>query len=100
MISNEDIIKLQLIDGLGRKSISKILSYIDSKSLKLNNFSEIVKLLNSIGIKKINIDKKKIEEKALSIVESSMKAKLKIIGIYDKEYPDKLRAMEDKPLIL
>lgn len=100
MISNEDIIKLQLIDGLGRKSISKILSYIDSKNLKLNNFSEIVKLLNSIGIRKVHIDINKIEQEALSVIESCKKAKLKIIGIYDKEYPRKLRIIEDKPLVL
>lgn len=100
MISNEDIIKLQLIDGLGRKSISKILSYIDSKNLKLNNFSEIVKLLNSIGIKKLNIDANKIEQETLNIIESCKKTKIKIIGVYDKEYPNKLREVEDRPLIL
>ncbi|WP_312700076.1 DNA-processing protein DprA [Sedimentibacter sp.] len=100
MISNEDIIKLQLIDGFGRKSISKILSYIDSKNLKLNNFSEIVKLLDSIGVKKVHIDTLRIEEDALNIIESCKKAKLKIIGIYDKKYPHKLRAIEDRPLLL
>jgi len=100
MISNEDIIKLQLIDGFGRKSISKILSYIDSKNLKLNNFSEIVKLLDSIGVKKVHIDTLRIEEEALNIIESCKKAKLKIIGIYDKKYPHKLSAIEDRPLLL
>ncbi len=100
MINNEDIIKLLLIDGLGRKSINKILSYIDSKNLKLNNFSEIVKLLNSIGIKKLHIDTTKIEEEALIIIESCKKAKIKIISIYDKEYPCKLKEIEDKPLLL
>lgn len=100
MISNEDIIKLQLIDGFGRKSISKILSYIDSRNLKLNNFSEIVKLLKDIGIKKVHIDISRIEEEASHIIESCRKAKLKLIGIYDEEYPRKLKIIEDRPLLL
>lgn len=100
MISNEDIIRLQLVNGLGRKTISKILSYVENKDLKLNNFSDIVKLLKDMGIKRLKIDLEKIEADALEIFESCRKSKLKIIGLYDEKYPQKLKAIEDKPLIL
>ena len=100
MISNEDIIRLQLVNGLGRKTISKILTYIESKDLKLNNFSDIVKLLKDMGIKRLKIDLDKIEADALQIFESCKKSKIKIIGLYDEKYPQKLKEIEDKPLIL
>lgn len=100
MISNEDIIRLQLVNGLGRKTISKILSYIESKNLKLNNFSEIVKLLKDMDIKRLKIDLNKIETESSLIFESCKKSKIKIIGLYDEKYPQKLKTIEDKPLIL
>lgn len=100
MISNEDIIRLQLVNGLGRKTISKILSYIENKGLKLNNFSEILKLLKDMGIKRLKIDLYKIEADASEIFECCRKSKIKIIGLYDDKYPQKLKSIEDKPLIL
>jgi len=100
MISNENIIRLQLVKGLGRKTISKILSYIDSQNLKLDDFSQIVKLVNKLGIKKVKIDTEKVEEEAVKIFECCRKWKINIIGIYDEKYPEKLKNIEDKPLIL
>lgn len=100
MISNENIIRLQLVKGLGRKTISKILSYIDSQNIELNDFSSLVKLIKDLGIKKIKIDSDKIEEESLKIFETCKKAKIKIVGIYDEKYPYKLKNIEDKPLIL
>ena len=100
MISNEDIIRLQLVNGLGRKTISKILSYIDNKNLVLSNFSDILNLLKEIGIKKLKIDLGRIEADASEIFECCKKAKIEIVGLYDEKYPQKLKSIEDKPLIL
>jgi len=100
MISNEDIIRLQLVNGLGRKTISKILSYIENKNLKLNNFSDIVKLLKDMDIKRLKIDLEKIESNVSEILECCKKNKIKIIGIYDADYPKRLNEIEDRPLIL
>jgi len=100
MISNENIIKLQLVKGLGRKTISKILSYIDSQNIELDDFSSLVKLVKDLGIKKIEINSDKIEEEAKKIFELCNKTKIKIVGIYDEKYPFKLKNIEDKPLIL
>jgi DNA processing protein len=100
MISSENIIRLQLVKGLGRKTINKILSYIDSQHLELDDFPSIIKLVKSAGIKKLNIDLGKIEEEALKIFEICKKSKIRIVGIYDQEYPNKLRTIEDKPLVL
>jgi len=100
MISNEDIIRLQLVNGLGRKTISKILSYIENKNLRLNNFSDIVKLLKEMDIKRLKIDLEKIESNVSEILECCKKNKIKIIGIYDDDYPKRLNEIEDRPLIL
>ncbi len=100
MISNEDIIRLQLVNGLGRKTISKILSYIENKNLKLNNFADVVKLLKDMEVKRLKIDLDNIEKEASEIFECCKRSKIKIIGLYDVEYPQKLKAIEDKPLIL
>lgn len=100
MISNEDIIRMQLINGLGRKTISKILNYMDTKKVTLNNFSEVVKFIKDMGIKKLKIDLNKIENDASDIFECCRKNKIKIISVYDDAYPQKLQLIEDKPLIL
>ncbi|MGD9568055.1 MAG: DNA-processing protein DprA [Sedimentibacter sp.] len=100
MISNEDIIRLQLVNGLGRKTISKILSYIENKNLKLCNFTEIIKLLKDMGIKRLKIDLNQIEADAQEIFGSCKKSKIKVIGMYDEIYPQKLKKVDDKPLIL
>lgn len=100
MISNEDIIKLQLVNGLGRKTISKILDYIEIKKVQLDNFSDVVKLIKDMGIKKLKIDLDKIESDADAIFECCNKSNIKILSLYDDEYPRKLHLIEDKPLIL
>lgn len=100
MISNEDIIRLQLVNGLGRKTISKILNYIEIKKVRLDNFSDVAKFIKDMGIKKLNIDLDKIEMESAAIFQSCNKAKIKIIGLYDDAYPRKLHMIEDKPLIL
>lgn len=103
MISNENIIRLQLVKGLGRKTISKILDYMDSQNMELNDFPSIIKFINGLGIKKLyyELDKlDKIEEEAQKIFEICRKYKISIVGIYDETYPYKLRNIEDMPLIL
>lgn len=100
MISNEDIVRLQLVNGLGRKTISKILKFMEAKKVNLTNFSEVEKFIKDMGIKKINIDLEKVESDASAIFECCKKANIKIISIYDKDYPRKLQLIEDKPLIL
>ncbi len=99
MISNEDLIRLQLINGLGRKTISKILTYMELKNIKLNNFQETLGLINQMKIKKLKINEEEIESEALKIFESCKKHKIQIIGLYDKRYPCKFKLIEDKPLI-
>ncbi|HBD63299.1 MAG TPA: hypothetical protein DC038_02570, partial [Clostridiales bacterium] len=80
--------------------ISKILCYIENKNLKLNNFSDIVKLLKDMDIKRLKIDLEKIESNVSEILECCKKNKIKIIGIYDDDYPKRLNEIEDRPLIL
>ena len=100
MISNENIIRLQLINGLGRKTISKILSYIDSQKIRIDDFSSMIKLIIQLFIKKIKIDAQKIEDEVSKVFECCKKGKIDIIGLYDDKYPGKFKFMDDKPLIL
>ena len=100
MISNEDLIRLQLINGLGRKTISKILSYMELKRIRLNNLQDVLELISQMKIKRLKIDQEKIEKESLKIFESCKKNKIQIIGLYDQMYPYKFKLIEDKPLVL
>ena len=100
MISNEDLIRMHLINGLGRKTISKILRYMESKNIEVSSFSEVLKLLSDMKLKRLKIDEEKIEKEASIIFECCKKSKIKIIGLYDEIYPCKFRLIEDKPLLL
>jgi len=100
MISNEDLIRLQMINGLGRKTISKILAYMELKNIKLNSFPDALKLISDMKIKRLKIDEDKIDKESSKIFESCKKGKIQIIGLYDNKYPCKFRLIEDKPLVL
>ena len=100
MISNEDLIRLHLIKGLGRKTINKIIGYIELKNIKLNNFSEVLNLISHMKLKRLKIDKEKIEKEASTIIECCKKNNIRIIGLYDEIYPYKLRLIDDKPIVL
>ena len=100
MISNEDLIRLHLINGLGRKTIGKILSYIELKNIKLKNFSQVLELISHMNLKRLKIDEEKIEKEASAIFECCKKNKIEIISLYDEIYPYKFRLIEDKPLLL
>ena len=100
MIRNEDLIRMHLINGLGRKTISKILAYMESKNIEINSFSEVLKLLSDMKLKRIRIEEEKIEKEASIIFECCNKNRIKIISLYDEIYPYKFRLIEDKPLLL
>jgi len=100
MISNEDLIRLQLVNGLGRKTISKILTYMELKNIKLDSFSDVLKLISNMKIKRLKINEDIIEEEASKIFESCKKSKIRIVGLYDHRYPYKFSLIDDKPLIL
>jgi len=100
MISNEDIIRLQLVNGLGRKTISKVLNCMEISKAKIDNFSDVIKFVKDMGIKKLKIDLDQVECDASAIFECCKKSKIKILSLYDDAYPQKLQLIEDKPLIL
>ncbi|HHZ02363.1 MAG TPA: DNA-processing protein DprA [Tissierellia bacterium] len=100
MVSNDILIRMQLINGMGRKTISKLLTYIELKKIKLYEFYDLLNLINDLKIKKLKIDREKIEEEYSRIIESCEKNKIQVVGIYDKNYPYKLNSIEDKPIVL
>lgn len=100
MLSNENLIKLQLINGLNRIVINKIINYIEIKNIDIKDFDSLIKLIKEFGLKRIKIDIDHIEEEAKNILSICKKFNIEIIGIYDENYPVKLKYMEDKPLVL
>lgn len=100
MVSKEDIIRLQLVNGLGRKTIKKVLDIIEYNKTNLKNFPEIIKFISHISKKKIDIEYDFIEEQLEEIIETCNKHNIKILSLYDNDYSKKLRSLEDKPLIL
>lgn len=100
MISKEDLIRMQLINGLGRKTINKILVYMELNNIYLNSFSDALKLIEDIKIKRLKIDEEVIEAEAREIFETCKANKIKIVGLYDESYPYKFTFIEDKPLVL
>lgn len=89
---NDILLNLNLIDGIGQKSIEIITNNFDMKKEKLMhiyNYSinelEQMGLSNSLAIKVFNgLKDKKIFEKEKELIE---KNKIKILTPYDNEYP-------------
>jgi DNA processing protein len=100
MISNEDLIRLHLIKGLGRKTIGKVLASMELNNIKLSNFSEVLNLISNMKLKRLKIDEEKIEKEVSTIFECCKKSNIKIIGLYDKIYPYKFSLIDDKPIVL
>lgn len=99
-MQTEDIIKLQLIEGLGRKTIIKIFEYSKYKNIPLNNYHDALILMKELGLKKVKICEEKIEYELNKIITSCKKENIKIINLFDIEYPNKLKLIEDKPILL
>lgn len=100
MLSNENLIKIQLINGLKRNVINKIIDYIEIKNVRLNDFNSLVKLLKNLGLKQLKINIDYIEEEAINILNLCKRSNIEIVGIYDEKYPHKLKYVEDRPLVL
>lgn len=100
-------LKLNQIDGIGRKSILLFRSYINRNNIKLEELDNkiVVKVFEELK----NIDKKvKIpsiamlkngEEKATKIIEDCKKHDIKIITIEDNEYPNEFKKIDTSPIV-
>lgn len=97
------ILTLLNIDGLGRKTINKILKYELPRNLEatsilsfLDNCRIDTKRIPQVNIKHIIEAKNKCEE----IIEKCKIENIKIITILDNTFPQKLRIIDDNPILI
>ena len=101
MNNSELIITLTLIKGLGRKTINKIIRQGELNHL---NSSEIIDYLNNINLKIKRIITKEelkyaneIAKRAIHICDIE---NIKISTLLDKDFPQKLKNIDDNPVII
>lgn len=101
MNNAELIITLTLIKGLGRKTINKIIRQGELNHL---NSSEIIDYLNNINLKIKRIITKEelkyaneIAKRAIHICDIE---NIKISTLLDKDFPQKLKNIDDNPVII
>ena len=100
-----DILILTLLNlpRVSRKTIINLLKNIDIKSLTLDNLLEILNEANGVYIRIPRIDKESLNtahKKANEILLKSKNENINIITILDDDFPNKLKAIDDPPVIL
>lgn len=101
MINVENLIKLQLIDGIGRKTIIKLIEYLRQINFNTADFSDLIDIINEkFTSKKTSYDIDDIKQKTEKILYLCSKHDIEIISIFDKRYPTKLECIDDKPIML
>ena len=101
MNNSELIITLTLIKGLGRKTINKIIRQGEINHL---NSSEIIDYLNNINLKIKRIITKEELKYANEIAKRAIhicdKEDIKILTLLDKDFPQKLKNIDDNPVAI
>ncbi len=100
MTEREAVIALNMIDGLGSVKINRLIGHFKSASLVFN--SSFDELLDIDGIGEsiaVQIKNFKIEDLKKEIEDAEQK-NIKIITIYDDEYPEILKNIYDPPPVL
>jgi len=94
------LLALSQIQGLGPITLKKVLDFFnDPKTCYEATFNEYLKAgLAEITVKKIFEEKNKLEPDKL--IEELNKKGIKIVSIYDNEYPSLLKEIYDPPFIL
>ena len=89
---------LHNVPGIGRRSMQTILKYISAKGLYESNSNQLEKILNEKQVN--NVLRSKSEWKINIEWEILQRKKIQVIGLLEKEYPTKLRQINDPPPIL
>lgn len=103
MFNERLILTLLNIKGLGRKTVNKILQWKIPDSLReedllefLNKSKNYIKRMPKIDLEDIKLSKKKSDY----IIEKCKEKDIKIITILDNNLPEKLKEIEDNPVLL
>lgn len=101
MINVENLVKLQLINGIGRKTISKLIDYLKQVNFNTSDFNDLIDIINEKFIsKKINYNIDDIKQKTEKILYLCSKHNIEIISIFNEKYPTKLECIDDKPVLI
>ncbi|NCT74070.1 MAG: DNA-protecting protein DprA [Chitinophagaceae bacterium] len=106
-MNTKDILTINSIGGVGRKTLSEFINYVETKisvfDLHHSTIEGIFKELN-VQNKKIKVPLKKDIDSAIEktdlILTSSDKNQIHIVSIKDLRYPSQLRDIEDYPFLL
>lgn len=97
-----DIIKLQKVPGVGRKSILKLVQELTGLELSSLCFEDYIGLLNekmNIRLQDANFEKIQLETE--KILENCYNEKVGIMTCFDSDYPDNLKSLGiDMPVLL
>lgn len=101
MINVENLVKLQLINGIGRKTVTKLIQYLKQINFNTADFNDLIDIINEKFIlKKISYDIDDINQKTEKILCLCNKHDIEIISIFNEKYPIKLECIDDKPIML
>jgi DNA processing protein len=102
MLSERQILILNSLPKIGRKSIFKINDYLENKIIDDYNFKETI--LNwAFENKMIQVDSisfQKAEENAEAIIENSEQRHIKMYGFWNVLFPENLRKIKEPPVML
>lgn len=101
MYNKELILTLLNINGMGRKTINSLLKESLPKTLDCHNILYFINKnqINRFSFLKIE-DIIQSQNKARNIISYCMKNKINMITILDKDFPSKLKIIEDNPVLL
>lgn len=97
-----DIIKLQKVPGVGRKSILKLVQELTGLELSSLCFEDYIGLLNAkMNIRLQDAEFEKIQIETEKILENCYNEKVGIMTCFDSDYPDNLKSLGiDMPVLL
>lgn len=101
MINHEELIMLGLVNNLGRRTILKLVDYINCYNVVSADFKDYISIIQENFIsKKIYYNYDEIRSKAQNIIEVCKKNKINIFSIFDDKYPKKLTYIDEKPILI
>ena len=92
---------LQSVEGIGSTGARKLMKLFGSPKELLMARKELLQKVQGLGPKRVrSLKSREIFQKAESEFKRVQKAKVQMISMFDKEYPERLRECPDAPILL
>lgn len=97
-----DVLKLNLVEGIGRKTILKLKESICGEVLRNLEFKEIIDIINEMsGRKSVRYDYDTIQIETEKILERCYGENIRISTCFDEDFPEKFnRISSDSPVLI